>query len=263
MNRKVVGFVAILASLLTVFLIVCLLWAMNEYNRQDSEEIQVAEEERDEVVKDEYKIVALGDSLTRGTGDESGSGGYIGILTNQLKEKFDNDVRVLNLAVNGAVSAELMEQVKQKEVQRQLQTADTVLLTIGGNDLFQQGETILHLDETKIGQLEEKYLHNLKSIISDIRNVNQHSTIFLIGLYNPFIEIDEDGIMNQIVRQWNFETAEVLASFKQVVFVPTFDLFQLRVNDYLYSDKFHPNAAGYRLIAERVAPLIEWEAEEE
>jgi lysophospholipase L1-like esterase len=35
-------------------------------------------------------------------------------------------------------------------------------------------------------------------------------------------------------------------------------LFQLKVDDYLYTDKFHPNAKGYKLIAERVASLITW-----
>ena len=51
--------------------------------------------------------------------------------------------------------------------------------------------------------------------------------------------------------------------FENIVFVPTFDLFQLSVNDYLYSDQFHPNQAGYELISDRLAPLIKWEKEVE
>ncbi len=54
------------------------------------------------------------------------------------------------------------------------------------------------------------------------------------------------------------KAVELSANYKQTVFVPTFDLFQLKVDDYLYTDKFHPNAKGYKLIAERVASLITW-----
>ena len=50
-------------------------------------------------------------------------------------------------------------------------------------------------------------------------------------------------------------TENVAGKFEKVVFVPTFDLFQLSVNDYLYSDHFHPNQAGYELISNRLAPL--------
>lgn len=146
-------------------------------------------------------------------------------------------------------------------MKRQLHTADVILITIGGNDLFQQGQTLFDYDLTATSELQENYLENLNTIFKEINNVNDKAAILLIGLYNPFIELDEDFDTNRIVRDWNNETAEVVALYKNAIFVPTFDLFQLSVNDYLYSDKFHPNKAGYRLIADRVAPLIQWEDE--
>jgi lysophospholipase L1-like esterase len=59
-----------------------------------------------------------------------------------------------------------------------------------------------------------------------------------------------------VVREWNFASAETAANYQKTVVVPTFDLFELNVNDYLYSDQFHPNSQGYKLIGERLATLI-------
>ncbi|WP_409301075.1 SGNH/GDSL hydrolase family protein [Peribacillus sp. SCS-155] len=206
-------------------------------------------------------IVALGDSLTRGTGDETGKG-YVGLVTQDVKQRYKGNVIVHNLGINGQTSSQLMKQVKQAEVQRQLSSADTVLITIGGNDLFQQGRSLLEFEQENIMALQTQYLSNLKSIINDIRKANKEAAIFMVGLYNPFIELDDGAETSAVVREWNFQTAETLSAFPKTVLVPTFDLFQLSVDDYLYTDKFHPNKEGYRLISERVAPLITWEGQQ-
>ncbi|WML48879.1 GDSL-type esterase/lipase family protein [Neobacillus sp. PS3-34] len=86
----------------------------------------------------ELTVVALGDSLTRGTGDETGKG-YVGDVIDEIKKKTKKPVRLLNLGINGQRSDQLRAQVGQIEVQRQIQKADIVLMTIGGNDLFRGG----------------------------------------------------------------------------------------------------------------------------
>lgn len=62
--------------------------------------------------------------------------------------------------------------------------------------------------------------------------------------------------MSSVVRDWNYNTAETLAQDSKAVFVPTYDLFQQNTADYLFTDHFHPNEKGYRLMAERAAALI-------
>ncbi|WP_139070165.1 SGNH/GDSL hydrolase family protein [Bacillus sp. FJAT-27225] len=211
--------------------------------------------------KDELKLVAMGDSLTRGSGDAAGRG-YVGYLMDSLKERLDEDATLVNLGINGQRSAQLAEQVKQAEVQRQLSQADIVLITIGGNDLFRSGQGLVDFESNNSGNIQKDYLANASTILTQIRSVNNDATIFLIGLYNPFIEFEEGKEMSAIIRGWNFATAELATGFDKVVFVPTFDLFELNVNDYLYTDKFHPNTEGYKLIADRVSALVKWEGEE-
>lgn len=202
-------------------------------------------------------IVALGDSLTRGTGDVEGKG-YIGYLVDELQEKTDQKISIQNLGVKGFRSEQLQEQISQKGIQEQIKKANVILITIGGNDLFQSGQTVMEMNLSNIDKLRKQYLLNLDQIMIDIRSINSHATIFLVGLYNPFIEFKDAEKMTKVVRQWNYETSGLLDKHPQTVFVPTFDLFQLKVNEYLYTDKFHPNAEGYKLIAERVASLITW-----
>jgi len=203
---------------------------------------------------DELKIIALGDSLTRGTGDIEGKG-YAGYVSDQLKQA-GTGVSLINLSIKGLTSSQLAEQMKQKEIGRQIGQANVILMTIGGNDLFLGGQTLSDLSEASIKALEESYLNNLKKIISDIRAVNTEATVYLLGLYNPFSELQNGELMSSVVRDWNYNTAETLAQDSKAVFVPTYDLFQQNTAEYLFTDHFHPNEKGYRLMAERAAALI-------
>jgi lysophospholipase L1-like esterase len=208
-----------------------------------------------------FHIVALGDSLTRGTGDESAKG-YVGYVLDELRTKTNEPIDVTNLAIKGQRSAGLAAQLQQVEVQRQIKQADVILMTIGGNDLFQGGEALSNFSLDRINKAKADYLHNLDTIFKTIRTVNPNVVVLYIGLYNPFSNLSNAKTTSAIVRQWNFDSAEVAARYPKVIAVPTFDLFELHVNDYLYSDKFHPNKEGYRLIGERVASLITFTKEE-
>lgn len=209
----------------------------------------------------EITITAIGDSLTRGTGDTAGKG-YAGYTADEVKKKTKKAVLLQNNGIKGLTSSGLLEQIKQPQIKRELRDADIILLTIGGNDLFAGGEALGHLDTAYIEKLEKPYLVHLKQIYAGIRAVNKTATVYHVGLYNPFIDLSQAKTTSAIVRKWNFDSASVAADFPKVVYVPTFDLFELNVNDYLYSDKFHPNMAGYQLIGERVASLIHFREEE-
>jgi lysophospholipase L1-like esterase len=233
-------------------------WAVSEYYAGKPDKIPEKNnvEKRAENKKDLH-IVALGDSLTRGTGDETGKG-YVGVLMDEIKEKSKQDVLLTNLGITGQRSEQLMEQIQQTEVKRQLQNSDMIVITIGGNDLFRGGQGLLEFKTEDIALIEKKFLENMNFIFQQIRASNSDANVFFIGLYNPFSDLEQGKEMSAVVRHWNYQSAELSATFPKIVFVPTFDLFELKVNDYLYTDKFHPNTKGYRLIAERVASLLTW-----
>ncbi|MEH7254280.1 SGNH/GDSL hydrolase family protein [Neobacillus niacini] len=259
MNKNGIRSVTIVSVFFCLLWLVGLGWAVGEYyaGKPDNIPKKTNVEKKEGTKKEGLHIVALGDSLTRGTGDETGKG-YVGVLMDEVKEKSKQDVRLTNLGITGQRSDQLKEQIQQAEVQRQIKTADMILVTMGGNDLFRGGQGLLEFDTEEITDIEKKFLENMNFIFQQIRASNPDSNVFFIGLYNPFIDLEQGKEMSAVVRHWNYQSAELSASFPKIVFVPTFDLFELKVNDYLYTDKFHPNTKGYRLIAERVASLLTW-----
>ncbi|MEH7245802.1 SGNH/GDSL hydrolase family protein [Neobacillus niacini] len=258
MNKNVIRSVTMVSVFFCLLWLVGLGWAVGEYyaGKPDIIPKETTIEKKVED-KEGLHIVALGDSLTRGTGDETGKG-YVGVLIDEIKEKSKQDVRLTNLGISGQESDQLKQQIQQAEIQRQIKTADMIVVTMGGNDLFRGGQGLIEFDPEDITEIEGKFLENMTFIFQQIRTSNPDANVFFIGLYNPFIDLEQGKEMSKVVRHWNYQSAELSASFPNIVFVPTFDLFELKVNDYLYSDKFHPNTKGHRLIAERVASLLTW-----
>ena len=257
LNKSLIQLITVISALFCVLWVVGLVWAVGDYYAGKPDKIPTSTVSKEVENKKGLTIVALGDSLTRGTGDVTGKG-YVGDLWDEIKKKSHRQVQLTNLGIMGQTSDQLRNQVQQTEVKRQIQKADIVLLTIGGNDIFRGGQGLMDFQTSKIAAIENTYLHNLKFIFTQIRQVNTRANVFFVGLYNPFINLNQGKEMSKVIRHWNYDSAEMSATFPKVVFVPTFDLFELKVNDYLYSDKFHPNSKGYRLIAERVAALLTW-----
>ncbi len=81
-----------------------------------------------------FRIVALGDSLTRGTGDTPGGGGYPERVAAALR-KAGLVVSVENLAIDGSETGDFLRKVEEAGVAQRIAGANLILLSIGGNDL--------------------------------------------------------------------------------------------------------------------------------
>ncbi len=255
--------VTILSILATFMWLVGLYFTVNDqfFKNSTPPEPQTSTVSTSDKQANDVSILALGDSLTRGTGDSTGKG-YVQYMLDNLKSKSKENINLSNLAIKGYTSEQLLTQLKQTEIQRQIEQSDIIVMTIGGNDLFQGGESIANFNQAKIETLEKTYISNLKRIYGTLRELNPEATIYHVGLYNPFNQLADSANTSSAVRNWNFATAELAASYKKIVYVPTYDLFEMNVNNYLSSDKFHPNSSGYQRISDRVSSLITFGKEE-
>ncbi|MED0972283.1 SGNH/GDSL hydrolase family protein [Bacillus paramycoides] len=201
------------------------------------------------------QIVSLGDSLTRGVGDKEGIG-YIGRMKEDLQKDYKQKVALTNLAVSGAKMPDLLKQIESSGAQYSIKQADVIVLTIGGNDLFPGWESLGKIDLETYRPDTETFQNEAKKIIEEIRKLNTDSPIFWLGLYNPFEDVEDLKGSSNIVVDWNASLEKLALNDKNVYITPTFDLFQNRGKDLLYSDHFHPNEVGYTYMAERLVQNV-------
>lgn len=200
-------------------------------------------------------LLGLGDSLTRGLGDEKGLG-YFGMVRDELKQKHPS-LQASNLAVSGQNSTQLREQFAKPQVQKLIQEAKWITITIGGNDLNRSSGGLETMNISKANESKKTYLANLQAIFQGIKSLNPQANLFIFGLYNPYGDLGQNEVTNQLVKEWNESLLQLVAKYPFIVVVPTFDLFQLDPNRYLYTDHFHPNNAGYTRMTTRLLQVMQ------
>lgn len=198
----------------------------------------------------EKLLLGLGDSLTRGVGDQSGQG-YFGIIQKEWQNHFHHS-HAINLSVQGQTSQNLRDQLKKTQIREFVKEADALVMTIGGNDLFQGSEDLEKTDPKAISQREKRFRENLTAILTDIQQLNPDCSVYLLSLYNPFADLKGNEQTSKIVADWNYTMMVTAQSFPQVTVVPVYDLFLSHPGSYVYSDHFHPNQQGYIQIAKRL-----------
>lgn len=202
------------------------------------------------------RIVALGDSITYGTGDPEKKG-YIHRLQSLLVEEKNVHARIYNYAVPKYTTEDILAQLNDKEKLQQIRKADRLILFVGTNDLrrsasyqFQQ----LNLKEIHNGK--KVYLKNLQHILEIVRMENNDAPIYVLGLFHPYVQYENEKEIQLMIEDWNNDIEDTIGSFKRTHFVPTIDLFlEKRKADY-FSDSLHPNPKGYKLIADRLVNVI-------
>ncbi|MEV2785785.1 GDSL-type esterase/lipase family protein [Paenibacillus larvae] len=211
--------------------------------------------------KNQIQIVALGDSLTAGTGDSSGEG-YVLRLKDKLQNEVNKPVHVLNnLAVPGYVTDQFLQDIDKKSTRDALAAADLIVFTIGGNDLFAGGDGLFTngAEEFNPKAAEERLepaLAKIKQVFEKIHQANPEATVLYPGLYYPFLDLDSERAGALIIQRWNDRVFQIMNNYDHMHFIPTYDLFEQNLNKYLFTDHFHPNSDGYERIADRMVKAM-------
>jgi lysophospholipase L1-like esterase len=208
----------------------------------------------------DIKVVALGDSLTSGFGDQSGNGGYINVLEEMLSnQRSVNEVDVRNFGIGGIHSMDLVKELNRKIVQGTLEDADYIIITIGGNDvIYAAQENILNLTTEVFQEENEVFSKNINIMVHKLKFYNPNAKLFFVGIYNPFSTLLASvPEIDQIISGWNENTEKILSKYDNTYFIPISDVFKGNEKEYLYEDFIHPNEKGYKHMAVRILTYID------
>lgn len=230
--------------------------------------------------KTKLRLVAIGDSLTHGVGDETQKGGYVPLVAQQIKKATGHPVATVNYGVTGDKSTQIEKRIEQQsQIQKQLKKADLITLTVGGNDLMAVLQNdFFELNQKQIAAGQKQYQTHLSTLLAVIRQQNPKAPIFILGVYNPFyVYFPEITGMSKAVTVWNQTAQTVANNFTNIYYVnsdrylthgdghyvkQTKSLAKMNstelqktlaanehLNPYISdTDHFHPNQKGYQLL---------------
>lgn len=164
-------------------------------------------------------ILAFGDSLTYGTGANHQTESYPAVLAELSGQT------VINAGVPGEISQQGLVRIEQLLAEHQPQL---VLLCHGGNDLIRKLDT----DQLK---------QNLSQMIAQIRA--QGAQVVMLSVPRPGVFLKAAPLYREVA-----ESEQVLLENEIIADIVS------EVS--LKSDAIHPNAEGYRRLAERVYQLL-------
>ena len=214
---------------------------------------------KDEEAQD-ILYLALGDSLTRGVGDETQNYGYT-IRLQQEMEKWPmiKTVELDNRGKNGRRSDQLLALLKKGHYDEELKKANLITMTLGGNDVMKiVKKHLFSMEKSMFDKELPRFIKRYDEILQEIRLRNPDAPIVMIGFYNPFsIVIDEITPFEPIISEWNAEIETLSRSDVNACFVPVEDLFVSNEDMVYHVDFFHPNSAGYERMTSRIMETME------
>ncbi|VDG30770.1 ethanolamine utilization protein EutQ [Lactobacillus sp.] [Lactiplantibacillus mudanjiangensis] len=175
--------------------------------------------------KQKISLVAVGDSLTEGVGDET-EGGYVGQIKDILTKKQNLKVSTTNAGKSGDRSDQILARInKSKTLQKKIAAADVLTVTVGGNDLLQTLEGALTSNNTAknnttVAKAQTTYAAKLTKLFNKLRQLNPNASMFVFSIYNPiYVNFPNVTAISKYVSQWNDQTQTTLGNYKKAYFM--------------------------------------------
>lgn len=242
------------------------------------------------------KLVVLGDSIATGYGLD----GYMagdpysaeGSFANQLGADY---AEYINLAVDGRTSGELMSSLSEGETSGAVSAADTVVISICGNDFLQpmisaaqevfaqNSDTLSKLQSASMSDISE-YLEalrglteamaqaaqqvevsgsgeNLDGILRQVTALNPDCEVVLLTIYDPFENNAMMEPLEEVAREKLTELNSAIVSAAEkygAAVADAYSAFSGHAAEYtnILAMDIHPNSAGHSAIYSLLSEML-------
>jgi len=163
-------------------------------------------------------IVAFGDSLVEGVGAREGND-FVSLVSSDIGED------IINMGKSGDTTSSALQRLEKDVLTK---NSKIVIILLGGNDYLQR----ISIDST---------FENLETIVKEIQKTG--AIVVLLGVRVGVLKDIYASHYKKLVRDTN------------AYYVPNV-LQDIIGNANRLYDTIHPNDAGYRIIADRVSPVV-------
>lgn len=202
-----------------------------------------------------YRYCGIGDSLTVGVGSILFTKGFITRYLYLTGKVLKAPILPSTFGKIGATTGDILDSLNNKFVAKEIEEADIITITAGGNDLIDAAENFAEdKNEDDFFIALESGKRNLKNIIHRIMEIKQKQDPYIVrmmNLYNPFPEL---MVADKWVEAFN-HNIERLKKPPIIKVADIHDLFLNREKELLFFDHIHPNYKGYAIIADALSRL--------
>lgn len=196
--------------------------------------------------------MVIGDSIAYGSGLKNPQEACYGKIVADT-----NGYDYSNYAVPGATSNDLISKLSEDEVVSDLQKADIISISIGGNDFLKNNpsdlifDAVLENNFTRFNEIADNFYHNLCQIVDIINHYNDDAVILMQTLYNP-----QSGEIGEIYQYGADKINDAIIKYdtenqNEIIIINTGDALNDNPENFA-KDKIHPSAAGNKLIAKLI-----------
>ncbi|GIQ67212.1 hypothetical protein DUZ99_17645 [Xylanibacillus composti] len=197
--------------------------------------------------------LALGDSLTVGYGVHPWLG-FVEQFRSLAESRLSAPVHAENHGVNGFKAMEILQSIKtDPSIQASLKEAQIITITAGGNDMLQAADQFVSQGDRNVLKQAVKACRTVFAEMFDVIQACKLSSakpylLRVADLYNPVPAFSESvfwvQMYNKMLRQF---------SLPNLVIADMYTSFLGQEHQLLSEDCIHPNANGYRTMAEQMA----------
>lgn len=204
----------------------------------------------------EIKLVVLGDSIAQGYGLKNIKETAYGALISEA-----NGYDYVNHAIGGHTTYNLNKRLQEPEVIEDVEDADIIAVSIGGNNFLLGGmyemmaDAIFKGDYSKMDATGADFKENFIVAIERIKELNPDATLMIQTLYNPRNDYLKEPYQYAI-DIINTTYADALSSNPEAYVIVDVAAAFAEHGEYIQKDKIHPNELGHYVIAREYIEVL-------